>query len=59
MAKQTLRRLKSLTEQLGWTREGDEWFPFAKLDGMILFVNPDNWSESYWTEDFSEVEDGT
>lgn len=35
-----------------WIAEhGDEWFPFARKGDQILFVNPKNLNESYWTKD--------
>ena len=35
-----------------WALEnGDAWFPFARMEDQILFVNPRNPNESYWTKD--------
>lgn len=33
-----------------WDVEKDGWFPFANVGDQILFVNPDNMDESYWTK---------
>lgn len=44
-------------EVLGVKWDKDKgWFPFCHMNGMTLYVNPEDQTQSYWATDTAEID---